>query len=280
MVSWNVNSFTWRRNASKIALLASLPWDVALLQECSAATYRELRSALAVDGVCALDLHRDTVHDVPIGAAILSRVGVLTDAQVLESLPLPERFLAATVKIEGNPVRVASWHAPNAAGDGVGRKMAAYEQLTRWANSAATAGATVLGADTNSWETGWEHAPATPDDPFRAEHAFLREPAQHGMRDAFRAVLAADPVRLAALLARRPGSALATTYLRGSRNQPVAERMDRVLVSEHLAVDEVEHLLADGLAAGSDHALVSVRLHHTDGRGEAFFPGRSEVPVS
>ena len=88
----------------------------------------------------------------------------------------------------------------------------------------------------------------------------MLEPAPHGLRDAFRDVLARDPQRLAAILARRPGRSLATTYLRGRSNNAVAERMDRIFVSGEVQVRDVEHHFADAVAVGSDHAVVVAEL--------------------
>ncbi len=268
VVSWNINCFTAERTDRKAALLEALDWDVALLQEVAREPFERLMRIEGVDGAEALALTGGEHHRRPHGAAILSRVGPLRDLQTLPSLPITERFLAATIDVEGAPVRFAAWHAPNAAGDGVETKMRGFRDVAGWA-ALASGQHVVLGADTNSWEVGWDQKPLDEEDAFAEEHRFAIEPAPHGLRDAFRAVLAADRERLGALLARRPGSALATTYVRGTSNRPVAERMDRVFISRDVEAHDVAHDLGDALAAGSDHAVVraDLSLASTSGNG-------------
>jgi len=261
ILTWNINCFVPWRTGEKAALLGALDWDVALLQEVGREPFERLMRGDALHGAEALALTGGEHHARPHGCAILSRVGPLADLEVLEGLPISERFLAATVAVDGVPVRVATWHAPNAAGDGVATKMLGYREVAAWATRTVASGAhVVLGADTNAWEAGFEQAPLDEGSEFADEHRFVLEPAPHGLRDAFRDVLARDPERLAGILARRPGRSLATTYLRGTANNPVAERMDRVFVSSSVAVQDVEHHYADAVAVGSDHAAVLARL--------------------
>jgi len=261
VLSWNINCFTPERTEHKAALLAALDWDVALLQEVARAPFERLMRIEGVDGAEALASTGGEHHRRPHGAAILSRIGPLRDLQTLSSLPITERFLAASIDVDGVPVRFAAWHAPNAAGDGVETKMRGFHDVAAWARGEVAAGGHVaLGADTNGWEVGWEQKPLDEQDAFAEEHRFVLEPAPHGLRDAFRAVLAADQERLQALLDRRPGSSLATTYVRGTANRPVAERMDRIFVSSRIVAHDVEHLLSDAIAVGSDHAVVLAHL--------------------
>ena len=259
VVTWNVNSFTWRRNKAKIALLGQLEWDVALLQEVSARSFTEFVEGLGAGGVCALDLVGKTEHDVPLAAVVLVRRGDVRTPVALDGIPRSERFVAADVTAAGTEVRVASWHAPNAAGDGGQAKMQGYRRVAGWASEQAHH-ATVLGADTNAWENGWAQVEPDPEHDHYVEHAFHYEPTSHGLRDAFRDVLAKDPARRRALEQRRPGASLATTYVRGGRNAPVAERMDRLFISDQIETVEVEHILSDAFAVGSDHAIVSAEL--------------------
>lgn len=265
VVSWNINCFNPRRTAEKVALLGALDWDVALLQEVGREPFERLAGIDGVEAAEALVLTGGEHHRRPHGAAILSRIGPLHDLEVLPALPITERFLAASIDVDGRRVRVASWHAPNGPGDGIDGKMRGYREVAAWATRTVTAGSdgalpVVLGADTNSWEAGWEQGPLDEEDDFVEEHRFMREPAPHGLRDAFRDVLAHDPQWLDAILTRRPGRSLATTYVRGGANDPVAERMDRIFVSGAVQVDGVEHHLDDALAVGSDHAAVLAEL--------------------
>jgi len=270
VLSWNINCFTAERTDRKAALLEALDWDVALLQEVARAPFERLMRIDGVDGAEALALTGGEHHRRPHGAAILSRIGALRDLEVLVSLPITERFLAASIEVHRVPVRFAAWHAPNAAGDGVETKMRGFHDVGAWAARTVGSGAhVVLGADTNGWEVGWAQKPLDEDDAFAEEHRFVLEPAPHGLRDAFRAVLAADPDRLDALLARRLGSSLATTYVRGTPNRPIAERMDRVFISRGVDAHDVTHHLGDALAAGSDHAVVLADLSLASMPGEA-----------
>ncbi len=260
-LTWNINCFTAERTDRKAALLEALEWDVAVLQEVARAPFERLMQIDGVDGAEALALTGGEHHRCPHGAAILSRIGPLRDLETLVSLPITERFLAASIEVHGVPVRFAAWHAPNAAGDGIETKMRGFRHVAAWAASTVASGEhVVLGADTNSWEVGWDQEPLDEMNDFVEEHRFVLEPAPHGLRDAFRAVLAADREQLEALLARRPGTSLATTYLRGTSNRPVAERMDRVFISRDVEAHDVTHHLGDAFAAGSDHAVVLADL--------------------
>ena len=276
VLTWNINCFTQERTDDKMALLDALDWDVALLQEVGREPFKRLMRVDGVEGIEALASIGGEHHRRPHGAAILSRIGPPVAAETLGTLPITERFLAASIDVDGRAVRFAAWHAPNAAGDGIATKMRGFRDVAGWAARTVTSGGhVVLGADTNSWEAGWDQQPLDEEDAFAEEHRFVLEPTPHGLRDALRAVLSADPERLAALLGRRPGRSLATTYVRGTRNRPVAERMDRIFISSAVAANDVEHHLGDAVAVGSDHAVViadlslaSVGAGGEDERGE------------
>jgi exonuclease III len=262
IVTWNINGFTWRRNRSKFRVLEQLDWDVACLQEVSGRTGRELEQALGVPVVAALEHVGPTLHDVPLGAVVCSRIGAPNDPVILPQLPRAERFIDVEVIWHGRQVRVASWHAPNAAGDGVDVKMTGYRIVRRWLQQRPSDQMQVLSVDTNSWESGWIEPPLDPADPFFEEHRFLRHPTVHGLRDAYRLLLEQDPDLLNRVLTERPTGALATTYVRG-RSIQIPERMDRILVSTHLTPVGVEHHYAAAAAAGSDHAAVVAELAET-----------------
>jgi len=261
VVTWNINCFVPWRTGEKAALLGALDWDVALLQEVGREPFERLMRIDGVEGAEALALTGGAHHRRPHGCAILSRVGPVGDLEVLEGLTIGERFLAGTVELDGVPVRVSAWHAPNGPGDGLALKMSGYREIAAWAARTVASGShVVLGADTNSWEAGFDQGPLDEGSDFAEEHRFLLEPAPHGLRDAFRDVLSADPERLASVIARRPDRSLATTYVRGGSNNPVAERMDRVFISAGIAAHDVEHHYGDAVAVGSDHAVVLARL--------------------
>lgn len=99
---------------------------------------------------------------------------------VIADLPKPQRGLWATVRLPSGPIIAAvSWHAPNAAGDGVEVKMSGYRAMSSWLRGR---GPVVLGADLNSWRDPVDLRPPVPGDAFEAEHAFVGRHPTTGCR--------------------------------------------------------------------------------------------------
>jgi len=140
----------------------------------------------------------------------------------------------------------------------------------------------VLGADANTplidavdftgtrthWHSGGRRLHGEPGDDL------LFGPSKiHPLDDALRRWLADHPKDTAAL-AIPPNEPLAVTHRTGRRkNSPgTARRFDSIWVSPHWTVQRIDHLHNEGIAAGSDHAVVLADLaltpdyHETVGR--------------
>ena len=75
----------------------------------------------------------------------------------------------------------------------------------------------------------------------------------HGLRDAFRTWLAENEAEREVIRRDRPNGPLETTHrLRGKTPM----RYDQIWLSEHFMVQGVQHLYAEAIEAGTDHALV------------------------
>ncbi len=82
----------------------------------------------------------------PHGVALLARNGFsLTEPRLIPGLPKAERALAARTSLENTVVKVAGWHAPNAAGEGRMTKRQGYLSILSWLDSVG--GPVVLGLD-------------------------------------------------------------------------------------------------------------------------------------
>lgn len=259
---WNGSSATVQR---EIELLTHSDWDVAALQEVSPRAWAALEAAgLAAGAVSVFDGRVPSPDGTrPHGVALLVRngLGLVEPAPVL-GLPRPGRGVGATLTGWDVPVSVCSWHAPNAASSGPAIKMQGYLGFLGWI--AQQRHATVAGFDSNHWEIGTDLELAWPDEPahrWYLEHRFFGQHPPHGLRDAFRDYLGANPDRYAALRSQLPPDGpLAVTYVRGSKQRPVPDRFDYVFMSEELGCLDIEHRYDDARAAGSDHALVIASL--------------------
>lgn len=265
VVTWNLNAFTEGQREAKRELLEAIEWDVACLQEVKRSSFGCI--AERFQGCTGLDLH--DAGGGAWGAAIFVRDGVgLRDAELVPvgaSQPeagvwaSPERALAARVEVRGARLTAVSWHAPHAAGDGQReKKMRAYRSVQAWLGGRP--GLTLVGADLNSWTDPLDLHQPDPSDPHYEEHRFVLADPEHGLVDAWRSYLGANPDRGRRWARIRPDGPLAVTYNRGSKTRPEVCRMDRIFLSPEIDVLEVEHLYAEALAVGSDHALVRARI--------------------
>jgi endonuclease/exonuclease/phosphatase family metal-dependent hydrolase len=80
----------------------------------------------------------------------------------------------------------------------------------------------------------------------------------HSLDDALRCWLTEHPDDAAALAVNGPQGPLDITYRTGRRGETpgIGGRFDSIWVSHHWRVRHIEHLYDNGIAAGSDHALV------------------------
>lgn len=234
------------------ALVEQADLDVLFLQEVYLGDMRSFGSRFD-DGAFSLDVTRtDGYSSGKLGCAILSRraVRLTTDTtRLVYELPQPERGLCVSAVWEGSPLRLLSWHAPNAAQHGRGFKEKAFRaiqaELASWTDPG------LAGMDTNFPEDpldlgAAEQADQRPD--WRFHWDLLGAAPRHGLKDVMRSLVAREPHQ-----ATGPDEGpLATSHLAGQR--PV--RFDRILATPSFGVISVEHLLAEGVEAGSDHALV------------------------
>ena len=198
----------------------------------------------------------------PHGSALVARRDVrLRDGALIAGVPKPQRGVRAVADLGDRSVAVASWHAPNAAGEGVGVKMQGYRAINAW--MCEVAGPAVIGFDSNHWSiTSALDLADVPNssDRWLFENQFFGRQRLHGFRDALLDHLRERPDEYARVLAERPDGPLAVSYVRGRRDAPVADRFDYVFVSNDITVREVVYDYAAAVAAGSDHGSVRARL--------------------
>jgi hypothetical protein len=83
----------------------------------------------------------------------------------------------------------------------------------------------------------------------------------HPLDDALRRWLADHPTE-AATLAHRPPGPLAVTHRTGKRRGLTGTgwRFDSIWITRHWTVSRIDHLYKEGIAAGSDHAVIVADL--------------------
>lgn len=272
VVSWNV-AFRGPNTANRQGdLLRQLAPDLILLQELNPGSSELLADAAGADWmVRAIDLRAPEPDDSPVrrrGVAIAGHGLRPHRSWLLDGIRLSERILLIETKIEGTPFIVSSYHAP----PGVTWGIVKPRQAVALASWLSTQNAPLLfGADANTplidafdfphtrthWHTGNRRLNGEAGDDL------LFGPGKvHDLDDALRRWLALHPDEIDRLRASRPSGPLAITHRTGRRkNSPgTGRRFDSVWVSRHWIVRHIEHLYEEGIAAGSDHALVMVDL--------------------
>lgn len=256
----------------KLALIERIDADVVLLLAVSRTSARNWSQRWHGHYHCAAALDTVTTNQKrPHGAMIASR-WPLQQAEPITELSRPERGLIATTDLDGRPLTLISWGAPNAAGEGYPTKMAAYRHMTSLL--ARIGHTTILGVDTNSrYDPPDPAAPEQADELRADEHAFLQRDAAHGLRDVHRTLIDRNHPRRRLLADLRPDGPLATTYIRRPHGSPRGiargfaagrdfglDRMDRLFVSTELEPLACEHLYHEALDIGGDHAAVIADL--------------------
>ncbi len=79
----------------------------------------------------------------------------------------------------------------------------------------------------------------------------------HGLKDAFRLFLEANPAELARVVAARPTGPLAVSHIRGNRRKMTECRYDFIYISSEIQVHRVHYRFDESVRAVSDHALVT-----------------------
>lgn len=283
VVSWNVQFRGPETAKRQGGLLRDLAPDLMLLQEVNRSSSEVLRDAAGADWmVRAIDMRTPEPDDSPVrqrGVAIAG-YGLPPRRQWLfnsDQIRLPERILLIeTQTAEGAPFIAVSYHAP----PGVTWKIHKPRQAVAFAYWLSTQnGPLLFGADANTplidapdfadtrthWHTGnlgkWNLRGELGDD------LLFGSDKVHDLDDALRCWLALHPAEMDRLRTKASGP-LAITHRTGKRkNSPGTERrFDSIWVSRHWVVRHIEHLYAEGIAAGSDHAPVVVDLDLTCNR--------------
>ncbi len=275
VATWNIN-YPGKKNERTVRqgeLLRKLEPDLILLQEVNPGSAEALRLAAGADW---LILASDLMVNPPQGRAVKKPRGVAIAgrgqrprcAWLQRDVHVPERILLAQITVAGRELTAVSYHAP----DGVRwRNWKARQAVTfaRWL--AAHPGPVIMGSDGNTpkidaadfaktrthWHTGDSHLKGEPGDDL------LYGPAKiHALDDAYRRWLADHPAKASALAKSVPSGPLAPTYRTGKSPKTPGSwmRYDSIWVTQHWAVQHIDHRYDDAIKAGSDHAVVIADL--------------------
>jgi endonuclease/exonuclease/phosphatase family metal-dependent hydrolase len=272
VVSWNLAYRVGTAATRQGELLAELGPDLALLQEVNR---RSIEAVCTSAGLmwwrCAVDVRVAQPDDSPVrrrGVAIAGRGNPPISVSIRDDVPLPERILVANAEVAGDPVVLASYHAP----PGVNWLEKKPQQAVAFAQWLATVeNPTVFGADANTplidaidfaetrthWHTGRRRLRGAPGDDLLFGPAKL-----HGLEDALRRWLALQPDRMAEVRAAQPLGPLAVSHRTGKRRASpgTGRRFDSLWVSPHFDVLHVDYPYKASVAAGSDHSAVVADL--------------------
>ena len=250
-------------------LLRELKPDLTLLQELNRGAAEILQRAAGADWlVCAADLRVRAADDRPVRSRGVAIAGHgRRRAWLPADVPLPERILLIETTVEGLGLTAASYHAP----PGVNWKIIkAREAVTfaRWLS--ARQGPVLLGADANTSLIDAVDFAATRTHWHSGNHCLNGEPGDdllfdpgktHPPDDALRRWLVDHPAEAAAL-AHNPLGPLAVTHRTGKRRDSAGtgRRFDSIWMTRHWTVSRIDHLYDEGIAAGSDHAVIVADL--------------------
>jgi hypothetical protein len=272
VVSWNVHNRGPSGARRQGALLRDLGPDLLLLQEVNPNSADVLRQCAGADWMVRAD---ELASPLPGGQAhprVAAVAGygppphhacLLPGAAQAHAL----RTLIVTTSIDGVELTACSYHAPN----GSDYKIEKARQAVAFAHwLSAQPGPLLFGADANTpkidapefadtrthWHSGDRKLQGEPGDDL------LFGPAKiHTLEDALRRWLADHPGRTATF-ADSPLGPLAITHRTGRRKDSpgTGRRFDSIWITCHWTVQHIEHLYDEGIAAGSDHAVVVADL--------------------
>jgi len=272
VATWNVGSTNWVERSGG---LPASNLDLLCAQEVTEARFDEFLSRSEFDwGV--LSLHHDLQlagqsATERLGVAIFGRSEVrLRSSRVLHHLPRPEKFLVASVEVEGwsRPLTVASYHAAPGPSKATSTLAVAHHFELLF-------GPAILGLDANSPEVDhpdhvhsvfyWRQVPYA-----LCEPALIGPPGdrRHRMEDALRRWLANNQRELAEIRRRNPDGPLAVTYDSAKQEERFnPKRYDSIWVTPEFGVRHVEHLWdanagpeGGSPVGGGDHAMVVADL--------------------
>jgi hypothetical protein len=251
-------------------VLRKLAPDLLLLQEVNRRSVEVLAEEAGSDWLIpAVDLRAAGPGEPAArsrGVAIAGR-GALGRAWLPVEVDMPERVLAVEADIAGSQLTAVSYHAPPGVTWGLMKPRQAVA-VANWLT--LLPGPVILGADANTplidaadfastrthWHTGSRNLEGEPGDdqmwgPDRIHH----------LQDALRCWIAENP-RSPLALSAPPLGPLAVTHRTGKReNSPgTPRRFDCLWITDEWTVKRIDHLYADAIAAGSDHAIVMAEL--------------------
>ena len=273
VVSWNVNFPGSKRAAREGAMLRGLRPALVLLQEVNPNSASILSHVAGADSMVRADeLPSPEPGSLPTRRHVAAVAGYGVEYphhhQLLDGVLQPWRTLLIATRIGGTEIFAASYHAPPGVRYGITKPRQAVA-FASWLNGHR--GPVLFGADANTpladaldfastrthWHTGDRHLHGEPGDDL-----LFGPGKKHTLGDALRRWIAEHPDHAAAFRANSLQGPLATTHRTGRRkdNPGTGRRFDSVWISSHWTVRNIEHLYDDGIAAGSDHALVVADL--------------------
>jgi exonuclease III len=250
--SWNVNA---RRLSNKhIEFLRAANCDLLAVQESTEAFHRELSKAELFDWSQSSLYFRPPLEEEGrarrLGCSIFGRACfALKSCGLLPDLHLPERAIVAQTLSGTKPLTVSCFHTP--PGSTWGKiKPQTLKTIATWLGDHDNP--LVVGIDANTPKT--DHPNHEMNEWWWTDEPLLLGPTPlHKLRDAFRAYLAEQPMRLDEIRTVRPAGPLAISYVRGRGARKTDCRYDFILVSNEITVREVKYIFDKTL---SDHALV------------------------
>lgn len=266
IISWNLRLLVGPAVARQAALIAKLSPDIACLQEVNSKSIQALRlhSGLVWQtSTTPVELPRSRRSAYQAVVAGASGTTVQRRLPALD-VPFPERVARAVVTAGDAELTVASYHAPPGRTWGV-EKVRQALIFAQWLSTVT--GPTILGADANTPEvdaidfertrTHW-HTGSARLKGLRGDDALWGPGKVHQLRDALRVWLNDHPEQLHEIRRQRPKGPLQISHRTGVRrgHPGTPRRFDSIWISDHWSVKDVRYLYGEGLAAGSDHAVV------------------------
>jgi endonuclease/exonuclease/phosphatase family metal-dependent hydrolase len=273
VATWNIKYPREELARRRGELLRKLEPDLILLQEVNPRSAEAIRQAAGADWLIPAS---DLMANPPQGRAVKKpRVVAIagrgqrpTHAWLQPDVYVPERILLAQITLAGRELTAVSYHAPDGESWGIEKARQAVT-FARWL--AARPGPVIMGSDGNTpeidtadfaktrthWHTGDRHLHGEPGDDL------LFGPAKiHALDDAYRRWLDDHPAEASALARSAPSGPLAATYRTGKSAKAPGSwtRFDSIWATRHWAVQHIDHLYDDAIAAGSDHAVVIADL--------------------
>lgn len=257
VIDWNVNGH--RDIARQLAMMDTLGWDVALLQEVRPGGFGAFRDHDGVSGADPALLHRPDRDETWGNAVVVREPFELLASAPMVNVPSPERSLVALVRHGETVFEVASLATPRASSGWKHLKAVQADAFAdRWASRNHPL---VAGLDRNApkvdhpvlEQTVWF---------WEAEERLFGPNAKHDLHDVLRTHLEAHTKEQRRIVEDRPEGPLAVSFMRGKGRGDTPSRYDAIYASPEWEVLDVRYPWEESIAAGSDHGMVwtSLRL--------------------